>query len=806
MRTLFTALVLLLAAGGVWWFLGDGDEPVGSTPSPSGAVVASPAPDPRESTSQPVTPSLRDAIESPPAPAGFVFRIKVVCDEDGVPVGGAELGWVVKAQTTGTGRSDGNGLATIRHGERRLRVHARSSELFANDVLLLEGALDSGDFELRLRRDVTVVLLLLDEADVPVPGVRVVVTADDAQLEASFPASDASGRITAQHVQTMLQADASYRVVAATIGPPGASTPLRLDPPPIEPVIVRVPSCANLEIVALDADGAPWPFVEGERATVFASTAESSRGHGAEFDSHGVARLTGVRCGAKVTLSWFRSSTTQVSVTAPERAGETKRVELRVPAEAPVLTGRFVSLDGAVLRDEIELQIEGPGEGGNLRVVTDASGVFRVVSSVLRAGTTPNIQAGANGHEDPPRRLIGEVPLTRPLTGGVNDLGDIALAPAPELVRGRVEWSDGSPVLETLLHVSRERRRDNWSMDATIRIDLAEDGSFVAWGLADQRRCRIHASVRELAVDVEPIEFVPGARDVVIRLERGATVEANFLVDDDTPWRSFQFTLARTTPSTTPAQHRITNPDKRRLRSKWSMVAAGSYRVLVEMPGTANPLLAIDGLEVVAGRACDDPRLRDIDLRGLAQRCVLEIFGPDDQPIAEPAPTIRPAPGTRSLSSSSLGPGRFEIPLTAPIDVIIEAQGYIAQEHRAVAGRARVRMAKAADYQLRCTASLPPETSFAVSLRRIDPATNRAAGSGRDLAPLALESQEPVSWAPSTSDGYELTLLVRRDRVRREGKAFTPTRIDVRTLVPGQIIEIVPDPAALAAALAELKD
>ena len=37
-------------------------------------------------------------------------------------------------------------------------------------------------------------------------------------------------------------------------------------------------------------------------------------------------------------------------------------------------------------------------------------------------------------------------------------------------------------------------------------------------------------------------------------------------------------------------------------------------------------------------------------------------------------------------------------------------------------------------------------------------------------------------------------------------KKFAPTRIDVRTLVPGQIVEIVPDPAALAAALAELKD
>ncbi|MBI5849437.1 MAG: hypothetical protein HZB39_00130 [Planctomycetes bacterium] len=790
MRLLLAAIAAIVVLG-VWLLLSsEGDAGPGAMRAVEVAAVATQA--------EPITD--RAAIEVP-TPAGFVFRIKVVRDDDGAPVPGAEL-------RTGSNawRSDGNGLATIRHGERTLTVQASSGELQAHGVFRVEDERDGGDFELRLMRDVTLVFVLLDESDAPVSGVRVVATSGEGNWSTTFGPSDASGRITVQHAQMRVLDGKGFEVFAHVAGPPGEAVPVPLDPVPVEPVIVRVPPCANLEVVALDANGGPMTFAQGERAMVWAKTKASPHAHAAEFDSVGIARLQAVRCGATLTVSSSDLADAHLTVTAPERAGETKRVELRVPAGAPVLTGRLVTLDGAVFSGNFVLDLRMPDAGGEFSIAAGAEGRFRLMRSDLRAGSTPPIQVYGRSAETPPRHLAATVALARPLLAGTNELGDIVLAPAPELVRGRAEWSDGSAARGIRLLVWRETEPGQWQSDTAVRVDSADDGSFIAWGLHDHRRCQVRADPGEVALRPESVDFAPGARDVVIRLERGSIVDASFLVDDDTPWRTFQFTLVRAIPPPYQPLTKTTEPrDDGRMQTRWLRVPPGSYRLAVSNPVENSPLVTVDDIAVTGGRVADDPRLRDIDLRGRMHRCELLIVGPDDRPIAEPGPSLRRVGPGRFLCSS-LGPGRFEIPLTTPIDLVIEAPGYEPREHRAVAGRATVRLGKAAEYRLRCTTPLPPGTTFALVLRRIDPTTNRTDRFDLRAPPLVVDSAEPVRWAPATSDAYEVRLLVRSGRASGSVSAFTPTRIEVRTLIPGQIIEIVPDPAALAAALAKLKD
>lgn len=831
MRLLLAAIAVVVLVG--VWLLSTNESAIEPGGSKTPSVAASGA-DPRSPASATVIATDagadRAAVDDV-APAGFTFRVKVVRDDDRTAVEGVELHVAPSEATRGTWpaerrqkkgesledfvfregrvvRSGSDGHAAIGHDERTLVVFAKSGELYAHGVFRVEGERHDGDFELRLVRDVTLVFLLLDEADAPVSGVGVVATFSDAMWLTSFGPSDASGRITVQHAQSRVLGRKGLEVFAHVVGPPGERVSVPFDPVPVEPVIVRVPPCANLEVVALDVSGAPWTFAEGERATVHASTRGSTMGHSAEFDSKGIARLEAVRCGATLTVSSRDLADASLTVKAPDRAGETRRVELRVSAGAPVLRGRLLAPGGDVFRGEFQLQIELPRASDVVLAVSDADGSFRVVSSALRAETTPILHVSATGAGHPSQHLLAAVALSRPLTTGNIDLGDISLAPAPELVRGRVEWSDRSPARGVHLYVSREQGPGNWSTDATDHVDLADDGSFVALGIGDERRCRIQADGGDTAVAVDPIEFAPGARDVVIRLERGATAEATFRVDDDTPWRSFQFILspALPLPSTRPVQHRITDPEAGRLSSTWSRLPAGGYRMLVELPGAELPIVAIDGIEVVAGLRCADARLRNIDLRGRVQRCELLVVGPDDQPIAEHMLSVRRVGPGRFLRSS-LGPGRVEIPLTTPIDIVIEAQGHVPREHRAVAGVATIRLGKAPEYRLRCAAALPPGMRFLVRVHRIDPVTGQPTHRfDMDERPLVFDSQEPLNWSPTPSATYQVELLVGNNRSLVRVEDFEPARIDVHTLIPGQIVEIVPDPTALAAALAKLKE
>ncbi|MBI5849438.1 MAG: hypothetical protein HZB39_00135 [Planctomycetes bacterium] len=841
MRTLLAALVLLIAAAGTWWLLGDGDETVAPTPTSSGDAIASPAPGPRESAPLPDAPSTRDAIESPPASVPYVFRIKVVRDDDGAPVEGAELrvgpsemtwrNWPLERRRAKgedyedyvfragrVWRSDPSGQASIGHDEIALAVFVRSGDLHAGGHFRLEDGKQSGDFELRLMRDATLVFLAVDDSGAPVEGVYVRATTiagpDDSSWSTTrwgFGPSNAAGRITVRHAQTLRSRARNALVCdvsANVLGPEGEAVRVTLDPLPADPITVRIPPCARLEVVALDANGAPWTFAPGEHAVLSVTASGSFGGRSEVFGADGVARVGAVACNAKINLSCDQLGGAELNVRAPERAGDTMRVGLRVPADAAVLTGRLVAVDGNPLRGEFDITLRVPNAGGDWNITAGEDGRFRLATQLLRAGAIPTIQVFGESQDKPPRPLVAPLVIARTMAAGINDLGNIVLAPAPELVSGRIEWNDGSAGKGIDLFIERETEPRGWRSDSTARVRVAADGTFVAWGLRDQRQCRIAVGQFKDALPTDPIAFAPGARDVVVRLERGSTLEPTFLVDHDTPWRTFKFSLSRGASEPVGSSMRRTAPDDAgRMRVGWRTIPAGKFRLAVSLPGERVPLVAVDDIVVSGGLALDDPRLRDIDLRGRMQRCELLIVDPDERPIAEPPPRLSRADGgPSSVPCQAIGPGRFELALSSPMDVSITAPGYRMREHRAVAGLATVRMERAPEYRLRCRATLPPRTALRLRISLLDPRTGRVEPQGRDEQRLAIDSDEPMSWSPGTDGSYAIEIAVARGAAPERVTSFEPTRIEVRTLIPGQIIEIVPDPVALAAALAKLKD
>lgn len=827
MRTLLAALVLVLAAAGAWWLLGDRDEPAAPLPAAGSDAETAREPGPRESAPSREAASNHNAIESPSTPTSFAFRIRVVRDEDGAPVEGAELrvapsestakAWPAEQQRRAgedhvdyvfragfAWRSDASGRAVIAQDEQAVWVYARSGDLLAGDRLLIDDGKQSGDFELRLVCDATLVFLTLDESGAAVAGVQLLMNSAASPNLIGFGTSDSAGRVTMRHAQDARRLHAgepSFGVIAKVLGAPGATMKVPLDPLPVDPVVVPVPPCATLEVAATDSRGEPWPFAKAQRAAVYAATSGPATSIFAVFDEQGVARIEHVRCGTIVELSCEELAGARLTTTAPERAREVKRVELRLDPSAIAFTGRLLSPTGATLSGKYVLAYQADTVGGFWNIVSGADGRFRRAVEQVSAGMLPIIHASGDSADQPPLLIIATVALRRPLESGINDLGDIVLAPAPELVSGRIERSDRGAVGDLSVSIEREDEPGRWRNDGTVRVRVSDDGRFTVWGLHDQRRCRIDVGKRGLTLQREPIVFAPGARDLVIRVECGATIEASFLIDAATPWKLLDYSLVAlnregmirgTRPKTSARDGRVT--------AAWRGLPPGRYRLRVSDSLGIEQLVAIDDIAAVAEPAGEDPRLRDIDLRGRVERCELLMVGPDDQPIAERSLRLRPAAQANSWTGGArISAARFEMALRSPIEVVIEASGYLAQEHRAVAGRATVRMERAPEYLLRCNAPLPPRT--ALQLR-----AHLLASPNRDEQRLVIASEEPVAWSPGTDGSYAIELDVARGATTVSVKKFAPARIDVRTLNPGQIIDIIPDPDALAAAVANLKE
>ena len=64
---------------------------------------------------------------------------------------------------------------------------------------------------------------------------------------------------------------------------------------------------------------------------------------------------------------------------------------------------------------------------------------------------------------------------------------------------------------------------------------------------------------------------------------------------------------------------------------------AGTYTLEVRLHDDPAACVRIHGIEVLAGGACADPRLRRVDATGLCRRVRVRLLQPDGRPLALPA-------------------------------------------------------------------------------------------------------------------------------------------------------------------------
>lgn len=327
----------------------------------------------------------------------------------------------------------------------------------------------------------------------------------------------------------------------------------------------------------------------------------------------------------------------------PARAGEEVRLRVRMEGSATRVSGRLVGEAGRVLADaRLELnawsEVEEDEGWNSVSVRTDAEGrfsaplVFRWVGSSLLGASGENLDGRRFSCES--RRLV--VAPGAPTL----ELGDLQVLEAPLLASGKVVDRDGAPVPFALID-ARERIRHvfptgdsyiQWRDHArNARCDA--NGAFVVWGECSTGR--VSLQVKSATRRSTPTVVQCKQLDVVLVLDRDGAIAGRVLLPQLAP-PDFVYVTAKP---------RIRNFHELAPEEDWSaqldtngeFLLAGlppdEYEINVFHKGAEAPLATVSNVRVSERATTRDERLDPLDLRGLGELRLIEVYGPDGGPV-----------------------------------------------------------------------------------------------------------------------------------------------------------------------------
>lgn len=794
----------------------------------------------------------RESIRATPM-APYIFRVRVVRAPSLQPFPGARL-WATpesldpqrwptghlgrwnqdpEPYLAAEGRTwlcDGDGRITIGNAHPRIALAARDGEWYGANTFQLEADATDGEVLLFLAKDETLVFRALDSAGEPVAGIfaRCTFLAREGRGSANevrVGPSDASGRMRIPHIQINRYSaggasTAEARVVVFGSAPP--SERIALEPTPVEPVVLRVPDSAALDVVCLGRDGKPWTLLEGEFDQVAVSRGGRDPAESfVKLERDGTARVWPVLCDTELTVSWF-SFGAKATVRAPLRKGESLRVELIAQKDRNSLRGRLLDRSGQPQRGTFWMTLELAPRPDLTIVATGADGRFRYLLEERRYPSPLRIRICAM--PDPPLADAGCAGIERiePLQPGANDLGDVVLGPRAELLVLRVEWQDGSPVLEPKLRMHGPEFRKGFD-DPTLVKESLGDGRHVVRGAPSIGTITVGAEHPEAQTPVEAT-FAEGSGPAVIRMMRGGSLMARCLVDADVPWEEFEFSLRREGPGAGPSDRVVVKPEHASRAGpavlRWSGVSDGRYTLAVAAVPGERPFREVPGLELRAGAQSSDERLREIDLRGAVHRLELRLTDELGAPLpAGKVLVLRRVPeGSVGWYGHLVQDGLAVLAVDRPVDLRVGARGYRMEELFAVARDVQVRIARVPRVRLRVAAEIPRGTALGIELvpepeswrGGVRYQSRAGAGDGQwdfgwhETGITFHDAAAEKEWRPAHETIWLLRLRVSIGTTMADVELPAPLTIDTRGLRPDAVVTITPDPEALARALAKL--
>lgn len=502
------------------------------------------------------------------------------------------------------------------------------------------------------------------------------------------------GRARLRDARTFVQErpESVWALRLGVVAPKRLQRELRADEWPLAPLEFDLPPLGAVDVRVLDVDGTPAASSEVWLAPAPPTTAdtrvrrESVLRAGVLGETRaGVARFEHVAVGLELLAVGEGIGSGLVSATrvfdGPRGAGERVDVELGGPSEIARIVGRATDAEGRALSGTVRfhLRVDGSGldteSGGSIGTGANGEFSFDVLpSSGLEVRRKVILERVFPNGDQPTARV--ELDFDGDLAPGVHDLGEVVLRAQGSLVSGRVVDDRGDPIARAAVSAfdAGEGNQD-FSVGNT---ESAADGSFEIRGTSRSGRVTVHVQTLDTNRR-ESFDVALGSRDLELVIPRGASVAGVVLVDEALPLADVavmcvvsgahgQPVLWGATPKPTP------QPGQGAYRLDG--LPAGLARF--EFRGRNGPVLAsFDGVALAPGETCADPRLAEVDLRGLAKALHVVARDVDGEGIAGSVVRSRGRDGSTEWQTVRTDDGHAIVRARAlPIDFVFGASGY----------------------------------------------------------------------------------------------------------------------------------
>ncbi len=722
-----TVVALLLFAATSWFWSRDG---VGQSASGAASLsVAIPPPTARSNESVPPSPD-RTALAPPQGAARSedLMRVTVVDAETGLPQAGAEvlstacdraalteaemdafvalfLSGDVEARARRFGvawRTGPDGSVTVPRPTGSNEIHvARAGDRFGSEW----PGPHTADLRILLRADRTLRVQVIDHAGQAAIGValRLMMTWPDAGEPSlvDLGVTDDVGMLVAPHVQERVLAEqrrrsgppTSLAVSPQLQGIEATGMSIDLDRLPPESLRLQLPPTGSVALEVIDKrESQSGAFLTtsllatiATAREVLSAQARTAIGFEEQPAQQGMRVVFPfVGLGGRLSAYWVAPGrqTDTIEVVGPRSAGEEVVVRVSLPAPGPMLRARVLDEAGRPLRrrhvsahlaigDERTARKDTTTDGdGELWLPIDARFVGQPVQSVQLEGLRAAYW-GASG------RMVRVEP--RGITvGGITQLGDLTLHEAPRIASGRVVDDIGRPVDEVTLDVypvmvPGESKRP---MALPVSVRLRPNGAFEIRGFVCDEEMEIRRGGEGWYEAEAPVRFRPGVENLLIERRRpcGVIVE----VVHDLPVEQVGVLRLHAVDVASHAEHTtsVSMPiDAQRARLVLGPLLIGRYSIQVRLPHDLVPLAVVDGVEVTRGIA-NDPRLREVDLRGKVRVVHVHVVDGDGQPVRGEGQLQVHSANNSALASVDLRDGVFRVPLgTSAVHATICVKG-----------------------------------------------------------------------------------------------------------------------------------
>ena len=622
---------------------------------------------------------------------------------------------------------------------------------------------------------------------------------------------------------------------------------------PDDRVEIRLPPTGRVRVTLVDVHGNPLPQLPGIIGLAIPPDELPDGGstplHLPADTAGGTAIFERVVVGrnyqAKPRSSLLRA---EGVFAGPGQQDEEVLFDLRMEIGYFGLAGRILDEDGNPLP---ETRVWARIDSGRHGLETEADGTFW---EYLRAAERDMPFSSLFFEvQRPGGSLLRSIPIQGGvLRPGTNDFGDVVLSESRRLpiASGRLivdgqpagEWSQQSLRVE-----SWDPEVERWIPDRNAEVTRGPAGSFEVTIVDLQPRYRLKYLVprSEPYLAAPPLEFDAGAEELEVHLVTSGFLSADVLTEDTLPLNNLWLRLlplegqfpdvdpyegpGNTRPSIRFANILYGQTGERSnglLRFHWQKLWPGRYLMQVLVRGGRGVLLTVP--DVLIGKGSnEDPRLREIDLRGILRQILVTVSDPSGELI--PTTVFLLVPGVDRLEGYQGIRETMAILLSAPYaDLLVTASGYRPKLLEAVSSDTRVTLQPNPEVLIRIAGGLPElevARDLEVNVESELPLDERRTMTDRGISRVMdyylrprpsritrrFEGDNEVVLQTMGAGGYRISLSVvntllglGRGVVRHPIPGFEPTRVEL-TGENRQILELHLPAEGLAEALERVR-